>query len=64
VVEEVTGKKVPYVIGPRRDGDSPSLVADPAKLRSRLAWQPRYADLKTIIEHAWKFAGSHTEPRS
>jgi UDP-glucose-4-epimerase GalE len=61
VVEEVTGKKVPYVIGPRRDGDSPSLVADPSKLRSRLAWQPRYGDLKTIIEHAWKFASSHSK---
>ena len=64
VVEEVTGRKVPYQIGPRRDGDSPSLVADPSKLRSRLAWQPRYGDLKTIIEHAWKFASSHTEPRA
>jgi UDP-glucose-4-epimerase GalE len=61
VVEEVTGKKVPYVIGPRREGDSPSLVADPSKLRSRLAWQPRYGDLKTIIEHAWKFASSHSK---
>ena len=63
-VEEVTGKKVPYVIGPRRDGDSPSLIADATKLRSRLAWQPRYADLETIIEHAWKFASSHAEPRA
>ena len=26
-VEEVTGKKVPYVMGPRREGDPPSLVA-------------------------------------
>ena len=63
-VEEVTGRAVPYLIGPRRDGDSPSLVADPGKLRGCLAWQPRYADLKTIIEHAWKFASSRAAPRA
>jgi UDP-glucose 4-epimerase len=55
-VEEVTGKKVPYVVGPRRDGDPPALVASSDKLRSTLGWSPRYADLRTIVEHAWKFA--------
>ena len=34
-VEEVTGKKVPYVVGPRREGDPPSLVAASDKLRTR-----------------------------
>ncbi len=56
VVEEVTGKKAPYVIGPRREGDPPSLVAASGKLRAKLGWQPRYADLRTIVEHAWNFA--------
>jgi UDP-glucose 4-epimerase len=56
VVEEVTGKKVPYVMGSRREGDSPSLVAASDKLRQKLAWAPNYADLRTIIEHAWAFA--------
>ncbi|HEY2013066.1 MAG TPA: UDP-glucose 4-epimerase GalE [Bryobacteraceae bacterium] len=55
-VEEVTGKKVPYVIGPRREGDPPSLVAASDRLRSKLGWQPEYADLRTIVGHAWKFA--------
>ena len=54
-VEEVTGKKVPYVVGPRREGDSASLVAAADKLRSKLGWEPRYAALRTIVEHAWKF---------
>jgi UDP-glucose-4-epimerase GalE len=56
VVEEVTGKKVPWKPGPRRDGDPPALVASSEKLRSRLGWAPQYADLRTIVEHAWKFA--------
>ena len=55
-VEEVTGRKVPYVMGPRREGDPPSLVAGSGKLRAELGWTPRYADLKTIVGHAWEFA--------
>jgi UDP-glucose 4-epimerase len=55
-VEEVTGRKVPYHVGPRRDGDAPSLVAASGKLRAKLGWEPCYADLNTIVEHAWNFA--------
>ncbi len=57
-VEDVTGKKVPYVVGPRREGDPAALVASSDKLRSKLGWAPRYADLRTIVEHAWNFARS------
>ena len=55
-VEEVTGKKVPYVTGARRAGDPPALVASSDKLRERLGWSPKYADLRVIVEHAWRFA--------
>jgi UDP-glucose-4-epimerase GalE len=57
-VEEVTGRKVPYVVGPRREGDPPALVASSDKLRSQLGWSPRYGDLRAIVEHAWNFAKS------
>jgi UDP-glucose 4-epimerase len=56
VVEEVTGQKVPYVVGPRREGDALSLVAAAGKLRTKLGWRPQYTDLRTIVEHAWRFA--------
>ena len=56
VVEEVTGRKVPYTIGARREGDPLSLVAAAGKLRSKLGWQPQYTELRTIVEHAWNFA--------
>ena len=59
-VEEVTGQKVPYVIGPRREGDPRALVANSDKLRSLLGWAPTYADLRTIVEHAWNFARSRS----
>ena len=58
-VEEVTGQKVPYITGPRRAGDPPSLVASSAKLQSKLGWHPRSSELKTIVKHAWDFARRH-----
>ena len=55
-VEEVTGRKVPYELGPRREGDPAALVASSDQLRATLGWSPRYMDLRTIVEHAWGFA--------
>jgi UDP-glucose 4-epimerase len=55
-VEEVTGQKVPYVLGPRRDGDPPALVAASDRLRTKLGWQPQYTEIREIVEHAWNFA--------
>ncbi|MGI8990108.1 MAG: UDP-glucose 4-epimerase GalE [Bryobacteraceae bacterium] len=57
-VENVTGKKVPYKVGPRREGDPPALVADSTKLRSTLGWSPKYGDLRAIVSSAWNFAES------
>jgi UDP-glucose 4-epimerase len=53
--EQVTGRKIPVVDGPRRDGDPARLVADSRLAREKLGWQPQYADLATIIEHAWNW---------
>lgn len=39
--------------GPRRIGDPARLVADAALAKRELGWQPQYADLVTIIRHAW-----------
>jgi len=55
-VETVTGKKVPYVVGARREGDPPTLVAASDRLRQTLGWSPQYTDLRTIVDHAWRFA--------
>lgn len=55
-VEEVTGRQVPYIMGARRDGDPPELVASSDKLRAQFGWKPQFGDLRTIVEHAWKFA--------
>jgi UDP-arabinose 4-epimerase len=54
-VERVTGQKVRERAGPRREGDPPVLVADPAKTKRILSWTPRYSDLETILTTAWKW---------
>jgi UDP-glucose-4-epimerase GalE len=57
-VEEISGRKVPYKIAPRRDGDSPSLVANSQKLQAALGWKPVRSDLKQIVRDAWNFSQS------
>jgi UDP-glucose 4-epimerase len=54
-VEEISGHSVPYRIAPRRDGDSPSLVANSQKLQQTLGWKPTRSDLHQIVRDAWNF---------
>ncbi len=58
-VEEVSGKKVPTKEGPRRPGDPPALVAAAAKVHRELGWEPRYKDLRSIVESAWRWHSRH-----
>lgn len=52
-VQKVTGKFINVIEGPRRDGDPAFLVANSAKAKQELQWNPRYPDLETMISHAW-----------
>jgi UDP-glucose-4-epimerase GalE len=53
-VEEVTGKKVPHKIVPRRPGDPPALVADPKKAQEVLQWKTKRS-LRDSVSTAWKW---------
>jgi UDP-glucose 4-epimerase len=53
--QKVTGSKVTVVEGLRRPGDPPSLVGSSVKAREVLGWSPVYADIETIMEHAWRW---------
>jgi UDP-glucose 4-epimerase len=53
VARQVTGHPIPAVAAPRRAGDPAVLIASSDKARQELGWQPRYADLRTIIQTAW-----------
>ena len=39
-------------LGLRRPGDPPELVADASRLRELFGWEPRYDDLRVIVETA------------
>ena len=52
---EISNKKIKVVISPRRYGDPPILVASSEKIKSVLGWEPRYKDIKEIINHAYLF---------
>lgn len=54
-VERISGKKVPVKESPRRAGDPPQLVADARKAANLLGWRPQYANIDTIVEHAWRW---------
>lgn len=51
----VTGKAIPSTIQDRRTGDPAILVADSAKARAELGWEPRFDGLDTINAHAWEW---------
>ncbi len=51
-VDRVTNSRIERRMAPRREGDPPRLVSDPSRIKTMLPWQPRHADLGTIIEHA------------
>jgi UDP-glucose-4-epimerase GalE len=57
--EEVTGRKVPYTMGPRRSGDPPVLVANSEKLKRTLGWKPKFPELTDIVATAWQFERKH-----
>ncbi len=48
-------KPIKVAEGERREGDPARLVADASLARSELGWKPVYADLDTIIQHAWQW---------
>ncbi|MDG2535769.1 UDP-glucose 4-epimerase GalE [Sphingomonas sp. HITSZ_GF] len=53
--ERVTGCKIPVIDSPRRPGDPPSLVADPAKAEQLLGYRAQYSDVDTVMATAWQW---------
>jgi UDP-glucose 4-epimerase len=58
---KVTGREIPVEDAPRRAGDPPELVGDSRKAREVLGWEPKFAELETIIESAWNWHRSHPD---
>jgi UDP-glucose-4-epimerase GalE len=58
-VQRVTGREVPWTLGPRRPGDPAVLYAAPNKAQAELHWTPQFPDLDSIVRTAWDWHRSH-----
>lgn len=58
---EVTGFEIAEIVGPRRAGDPPELVADARLAKTILGWEPQYVDARPIIETAWNWHRQHPQ---
>lgn len=57
-VQRIGRREFSIQYGPRREGDSPALVADNALARQTLGWSPQH-DLSAIISTAWNWHSNH-----
>ena len=58
-VKRVTDRDVPFESVDRREGDPPRLVADAARARAVLGWDPKQPSLDTIVRSAWEWMQAH-----
>lgn len=57
-LRHVVGRNFQIKYGPRREGDSPALVADNALAYQTIGWAPRH-DLQSILATAWHWHSNH-----
>lgn len=57
-VERVCGTPVPLIEAPRRAGDPPELVANPAKAEELLGFRTRWNDIDEMVGHAAPWFGA------
>jgi UDP-glucose 4-epimerase len=57
LAEQVSGRRVPRTVGPRRPGDPSTVYADPTMARTLLGWTAR-RDLRDIVASAWRWHSS------
>ncbi len=52
---DVTGKEIRAIESGRRKGDPSVLICGSEKIRKTLSWEPKFDNLKTIIDTAWNW---------
>ena len=57
----MTGRQINTRVGPRRAGDPAMLVASSEKIRRELGWEPKFQDLRVIIQSAWDWMSRHPQ---
>src|ERR1051325_317678 len=57
----VTGREIKTRTAPRRPGDPARLIASAEKIKRDLGWEPKFQDLRVIIETAWDWLCAHPQ---
>ncbi len=52
IVEEIVGKKCPYKVVERKEGDPAILIACSKKIKKDLGWEPEFTSIDEIITHS------------
>ena len=52
--EKASGVKIPFVVGPRRDGDIATCYSDPSKAFKELGWKAT-RDIEEMCEDSWRW---------
>ena len=58
---EATNEEIKVVIGDRRAGDPAKLIASNEKAKKILGWEPKYTDVKDVINTAWEWHKNHPD---
>jgi len=56
---QIAGAAIPAIEKPRRAGDPPRLVAASEKVKTELGWQPKFENIRPIVESAWAWHLKH-----
>lgn len=57
--QAVSGRPIRHEVVGRRPGDPPVLIATPETIVRELGWSPRYTDIRSIAETAWRWHSTH-----
>jgi len=60
-VELTTDQRLPTVMGPRRPGDPPALIADSTRASEVLGWNPGHSTLDLMIGSHWDWVKSNPD---
>ncbi|KXV51613.1 UDP-glucose 4-epimerase [Gluconobacter japonicus] len=60
-IERVSGRKVPWEVAPRRQGDPAVLIADSTTLQKETGWKPKFGTLDQIVETAFRWREAHPD---
>ena len=58
---KISGKEIPEVMGQRRAGDPPKLVANAAAAKELLGWIPKYQKVEDVVKTAWAWHQTHPD---